>query len=236
MVGNSKISVLITTGVITCAISSLVFAPKVSADEMRHNYKIVTQPVINPKDSLNKFSEGQVLPNSMVNDDIILATYKQEVKTQQIIDKSRGWQAPVQASLTSTFGPRVHPISGKYEKAHGALDLAAPQGTPIHASKSGKIISAGWLGGYGNQVVIDHGDGYYSRYGHMEKILVSEGQKVEQAETIGLMGSTGNSTGPHVHFEIMHGGTQHCYRIDPAQFLKFENGKTVYWNVLTVPK
>jgi len=89
---------------------------------------------------------------------------------------------------------------------HEGIDIAATIGTPIHAAASGTIIHAGWLGGYGNLVVVDHGDGLATAYAHASAILVGVGQQVSQGDTVSLVGSTGNSTGPHLHFEVRDHG------------------------------
>lgn len=110
---------------------------------------------------------------------------------------------PVQGSwtLTSPQGWRIHPIYG-VRKYHSGADLAAEQGTPIVACQSGTVAYAGWIDGYGNTVIIDHGAGVTSLYGHNSELLVSAGQKVSQGDQIALCGSTGNSTGPHCHWEV----------------------------------
>jgi len=113
--------------------------------------------------------------------------------------------------ITSGFGVRFHPILKKWRPHHG-IDYAAPYGTPVHAVAGGKVIFAGWRGGYGKAVVIKHKNGYQTLYGHLGKILVRVGQHVDQGQTIGLVGSTGLSTGPHLHFEVRHYGR----RINPA--------------------
>jgi murein DD-endopeptidase MepM/ murein hydrolase activator NlpD len=109
------------------------------------------------------------------------------------------------ARLTSTFGMRVHPILGT-ERMHKGLDLAAPYGSPIHASMDGVVAMAGRAGGYGNFVRLNHAGGLATGYGHMSKILVRPGQRVHRGDLIGLVGSTGLSTGPHVHFELTRNG------------------------------
>ncbi len=113
--------------------------------------------------------------------------------------------------ITSGFGIRFHPILKRWRPHHG-IDYAAPYGTPVHAVASGRVISAGWRGGYGRAVVIKHRNGYSTLYGHLSRILVRVGQHVEQGQTIGLVGSTGLSTGPHLHYEVRHYGR----RINPA--------------------
>ncbi len=112
---------------------------------------------------------------------------------------------PASGRLSSGFGYRVHPIS-KRRRLHAGIDIAAPTGTPIVAAAPGVVISAGWRGGYGNTVVLDHGGGLSTLYGHCSRLLVKAGQRVTQGQRIALMGSTGYSTGPHLHFETRING------------------------------
>ncbi|WP_297076350.1 peptidoglycan DD-metalloendopeptidase family protein [Thermoleptolyngbya sp. M55_K2018_002] len=116
---------------------------------------------------------------------------------------SSGWIHPVpSATLTSGFGWRDHPIE-RYRHCHYGIDLGAPTGTPILAAKAGEVVGAGDAGdGYGYKVVLHHADGSKSLYAHHSKNLVSKGQTVNQGEAIALLGSTGNSSGPHLHLEI----------------------------------
>lgn len=112
------------------------------------------------------------------------------------------WPAPQYTRISSEFGGRTHPVSGKY-KYHSGMDLAAPGGSPILAAASGKVIIAGNTGnGYGNYVVIDHGGGITTLYGHCSKLLVKKGQSVSRGQQIAKVGSTGLSTGNHLHFEV----------------------------------
>lgn len=104
-------------------------------------------------------------------------------------------------SITSNFGSRIHPIFGD-QRFHTGIDIATPSGTPIKAAKAGFVTFADWDGGYGKKVLIDHGDGYETLYAHLDQILVKTGEFVTQKEVIGLSGSTGYVTGPHLHFEI----------------------------------
>lgn len=108
-------------------------------------------------------------------------------------------------SQMSGFGVRIHPIF-KVAKMHQGIDFAARTGTPIYATGDGKVIRAKSSSGYGKNVVLDHGYGYKSLYGHMSKILVKPGQKIKKGEKIGLVGSTGRSTAPHLHYEIHYKG------------------------------
>jgi murein DD-endopeptidase MepM/ murein hydrolase activator NlpD len=98
---------------------------------------------------------------------------------------------------------------------HEGLDIAASYGAPISAASSGTVIYAGWMGGYGNLVVIDHGGGLATAYGHQSSIAVSSGSQVSQGQTIGYVGSTGHSTGPHLHFEVRVNGAA----VDPMGYL-----------------
>ena len=120
-------------------------------------------------------------------------------------EQSSRMTLPVHGRLTSGFGERFHPILG-YRRFHDGLDLAARAGTPIVAAADGRVVSAGWHGGYGEQVEIAHAQGLETRYGHMSRIAARIGQVVRKGEVIGWVGSTGLSTGPHVHFEVMKGG------------------------------
>ena len=113
--------------------------------------------------------------------------------------------------ITSGFGIRFHPILKRWRPHHG-IDYAAPYGTPVHSVAAGRVTFAGWMRGYGKVVVVKHRNGYRTLYGHLSKILVRKGQHVDQGQTIGLVGSTGLSTGPHLHFEVRHYGK----RINPA--------------------
>ncbi|NLL67417.1 MAG: peptidoglycan DD-metalloendopeptidase family protein [Clostridiaceae bacterium] len=120
------------------------------------------------------------------------------------------WPLPGYYRISSYFGMRMHPIL-KYNKMHGGIDIGAPSGTPIHAAASGKVICAAWRsGGSGNTVIIDHGGGITTLYFHIKNggILVKEGQKVAAGDVIAKVGSTGLSTGPHLHFEVRKNGTR----------------------------
>ena len=112
---------------------------------------------------------------------------------------------PVSGRVTSGFGERFHPILG-YARMHKGVDLAASYGAPIAAAAPGKVIAAGWAGGYGREVVIAHGGGIQTRYGHMSRLAAAVGQTVSQGQVIGYVGSSGLSTGPHVHYEVLKSG------------------------------
>jgi murein DD-endopeptidase MepM/ murein hydrolase activator NlpD len=117
--------------------------------------------------------------------------------------------------ISSLFGSRVHPVTGQV-RIHQGTDLAAAEGTPVVAAFSGRVEIAGWLGGYGLIVVISHGDTHETRYAHLSEVLVKAGQEVKQGTVIGLVGSTGLATGPHLHFEIWRKMQTGLVAIDPT--------------------
>jgi murein DD-endopeptidase MepM/ murein hydrolase activator NlpD len=121
---------------------------------------------------------------------------------------------PCPGEITSGFGWRVHPVLG-YERFHSGLDVGADYGTVINAADRGMVIFAGWYGGYGNAVIIDHGGGLTTLYGHTSELYVAEGQEVQRGQAIAAVGSTGLSTGPHLHFEVRREGDP----VDPVAFL-----------------
>lgn len=125
------------------------------------------------------------------------------------------WIVPINYTwFSSPFGMRLHPTQGIW-KMHNGVDLSAPSGTPIYATRSGVISYAGYNGSCGNYVTINHQDGYKSRYMHMTHYVVSSGQWVSAGQVIGYCGSTGDSTGPHLHFEIEYNGSF----VNPANYI-----------------
>lgn len=143
------------------------------------------------------------------------ALIQQRIAAAQVPIRGTGQMVfPVNASITSTFGTRVHPILG-YRRFHAGIDFGAASGSPIWAADSGVVIFAGWYGGYGRAVIINHGEGITTLYGHASQVYVVEGQTVEQGQAIAAVGSTGLSTGPHLHFEVRQNGTP----VNPAGYL-----------------
>lgn len=120
------------------------------------------------------------------------------------------------ARISSNYGYRIHPITGK-KKLHSGIDFAVPQGTSVHAAEGGVVIVAEWWSGYGNCVIIDHGDNTWTLYGHLRNggFKVSKGDTVKRGDVIAESGSTGQSTGPHLHFEVRTNGDP----VDPAPYL-----------------
>ncbi len=125
------------------------------------------------------------------------------------------WPAPSYTRISSPYGWRLHPIY-KTNKYHSGVDLAAPGGSNILAAESGTVKFAGWNGGYGNCLIIDHGGGITTLYGHASKLCVSKGQYVSKGEIVAKVGTTGNSTGNHLHFEVMINGQT----TDPMTYIR----------------
>lgn len=132
---------------------------------------------------------------------------------QPVGSGERVW--PLRGRLTSDFGMRTHPITGKYTH-HDGIDIAAPTGTPIRAAKSGVVKFSGDRGGYGNLVIVEHSDGTQTRYGHCHRLNVRPGERVRAGQEIATVGSTGRSTGPHLHFEVRVDGKP----VDPGPWLR----------------
>ncbi len=125
-----------------------------------------------------------------------------------------GFAPPVQGRVSSYFGWRNVSVNGN--RYHGGLDIAAPSGTPVKAARSGVVTRAGWWGTYGNVVVLDHGDGSETRYAHLSAVAVRVGQALRQGDVLGAVGTTGASTGPHLHFEVRFDGRA----VDPLPYLQ----------------
>jgi murein DD-endopeptidase MepM/ murein hydrolase activator NlpD len=125
-----------------------------------------------------------------------------------------GWGVPVGGRISSRFGMRFHPILRR-RKMHTGDDLAARYGAPIKAAHNGRVLWSGWKKAYGNTIIIDNGNGVTTLYGHASKLGVRPGQPIKRGEYIGNVGSTGWSTGPHLHFEVRKNGKP----INPTPYL-----------------
>jgi len=124
---------------------------------------------------------------------------------------------PSYGKVTSEYGYRMNPFGNYGGEFHSGIDFKGQIGEPVKATGDGYVEKAGWYGGYGNCVIINHNSGYQSLYGHLSEIKVSEGMHVKAGDLIGLIGSTGRSIGPHLHYEIRKNGED----VDPVPFLKF---------------
>lgn len=135
--------------------------------------------------------------------------------------------APAYGEVTSSFGIRNDPFHGR-SRMHSGMDMAAPVGTPVYATGDGIVRRARVAGGYGNLVEIEHGFEYQSRFAHMSRILVGEGQFVRRGTMIGLVGSTGRSTGPHLHYEVRIRGKA----VDPSRFMQIVFAAQPDWSAV----
>ncbi len=144
--------------------------------------------------------------------DMIVRLQRQGGRTQWIGDGRFIW--PVVGKISSYFGKRMHPIF-KVEATHTGLDIAAPMGRPVFAASDGVVLYSGNWGGYGKTVVIDHGAGFTTIYGHLSAFYVKRSAQITKGQIIALVGSTGWSTGPHLHFEIRQAGNA----VDPLNYL-----------------
>lgn len=131
---------------------------------------------------------------------------KAQSSSAKYVGGKLGWPVPGIYRISSRYGYRKHPIFG-IMRLHSGIDIPGSTGTKIVAAQSGKVIHAGWYGGYGNIVLIDHGGKIVTGYGHCSSILVRKGQSVKKGQAIALIGSTGFSTGPHLHFEVRQNGS-----------------------------
>jgi murein DD-endopeptidase MepM/ murein hydrolase activator NlpD len=173
----------------------------------------------------NQTAHGQGGPSRPV--DSAAALVALELKTAKLERELRMYEGflrehgmtpsiwPVTGKLESGVGGRRNPFGGRGYEFHEGQDIDAAYGTPVQAAATGRVIIAGWQRGYGNVVYVDHGSGLSTRYGHLAEIDVSVGQTVTRGQTIGLVGSTGRSTGPHLHYEVRINNQP----VDPRQYL-----------------
>ncbi|WP_237751652.1 M23 family metallopeptidase [Sphingobium sp. DC-2] len=151
-----------------------------------------------PPDRFNRFADGAVETNALRRDLLLRSPTK-------LLFSAPAARPLGFLRITSAFGMRAHPLRGGI-RLHQGVDLAAPMGTPVRAAADGIVSQAGWSGGYGLLVAIDHGARMATRYGHMSQLTVEPGQRVLRNSIIGYVGSTGRSTGPHLHYEVRRGG------------------------------
>lgn len=139
-----------------------------------------------------------------------------EEKLEDMKDRLRHTPSiwPTKGWVTTAYQMRNDPFTG-YRRMHAAIDISNRTGTPICATADGRVVQVGRLGGLGNVVVIDHGYGFKTRYGHLKKALVKKGQRVSRGDQIALMGNTGHSTGPHLHYEVIRNGK----KLNPADYI-----------------
>ncbi|MCA9835751.1 MAG: peptidoglycan DD-metalloendopeptidase family protein [Trueperaceae bacterium] len=174
-----------------------------------HHLSVAALAAANNITSFKALSVGSVV---YIPDPDVVEEFVAEAVVPQHSDTNFIW--PIHGQITSYYGYRNISVGGN--TFHGGVDIGAALGTPIQASKSGTVSRSGWGGSYGYVVYVDHPDGSQTRYAHMSSIGVSVGQVVSQGDMLGLVGTTGASTGPHLHFEIRYGGNS----IDPLTYLQ----------------
>lgn len=178
--------------------------------------QVLQQPVAGYRELIADvhYSNDDEVSREIVKQDVLMEAVPKIVERGTMIPPTFIW--PLSGGrISSYFGRRKSPTAGA-SSYHKGIDIATPTGSSVYASSGGVVTSAGWNGGYGYAVVIRHPDGHSTRYGHLSKILVSVGQSVSQGQTIARSGSTGVSTGPHLHFEIIENGVQ----VDPLPFIR----------------
>ncbi len=176
------------------------------------------------EDTIANDKTAETLENAMLNGKIRDSTRPRIVAENNLSDKmvltpanftgAIEYEMPLSGRISSNFGTRFHPVDKKV-KMHTGVDIAVPRGTPINSAADGIVKFAGKKGGYGNVVIVEHPDGRETFYAHCDKLLVEKGQKVVAGLEIAKAGSTGKSTGPHLHFEVRENGKP----IDPLKFL-----------------
>ena len=183
------------------------------------------QQKMNEQSSLISKIEGDIKEYEKAYNAAVAQENSLKASLQSSLSKSGGgsvytggvftWPAPSYTYISSPYGYRNHPVLGQ-TKFHSGVDMAAPGGSNILAAADGTVRSAGWNGGYGYCVVVDHGGGIATLYAHSSKLLVSSGQKVTKGQVIALVGTTGMSTGNHLHFEVLKNGAT----TDPMAYLR----------------
>ncbi len=175
------------------------------------DYKLVnSKDLSNDINRLSRIVKDRELKLTMLETLLINANLRRDAKPEgRPVRKRDGW-----IKMTSRFGSRLDPFTRRH-KFHDGIDYAARSGTPIYTVAAGIVTASGWRGGYGKTVEVSHGKGLVSRYAHNRKLLVKVGDKIRKGQKIALMGSTGRSTGPHVHYEILENGKP----ISPHQFM-----------------
>ena len=202
---------IIAFDVVTHTDTSLASGKTVVKEQGSDGSKLVTYSYVQEN---GKYITKQVVEEKVTKPPVTQVIAKGPSRTPVTV-ASRG-----SGSISGLAWPLRGPINSAYGSRwgsfHTGIDIDGDTGEPFTAAASGKIVAAGWSGGYGNTILIDHGNGVKTRYAHSSRLLVSVGQRVSQGQTIGWVGSTGNSTGSHLHFEVIHNGDT----VNPRNYLR----------------
>lgn len=173
--------------------------------------------LISYKEQLQKDQASlEELEDELLNEaDSLTAVIKNLQLAKTYVGGEMMWPVPGQFTITSLFGNRLHPISKTY-KMHTGIDISSPRNSNVVAAQSGTVIYSGWYSGYGKVIILDHGGGYTTLYGHNDDLIGKVGQKVNKGDLIAKSGNTGYSTGPHCHFEVRVNGEY----VDPLKYVK----------------
>jgi murein DD-endopeptidase MepM/ murein hydrolase activator NlpD len=214
-----------TTPIKPAAILATTPAPAEDSIEISVPAPRTRQMVVQPVAHLPQVSATKAVPNvpsipsvrpaGMVNSQAPISFVNTGETSAQLI-----YPLSSPAPTTSSFGWRTHPITGS-RRFHSGVDIGAPMGAPVVAAGTGIVMSSGWLGGYGKAIVIQHNGVQQTLYGHLSEVFVQPGQRIEQGTVIGRVGSTGNSTGPHLHFETKVATTDGWVAIDPGDDIQY---------------
>ncbi|MEG1837004.1 MAG: peptidoglycan DD-metalloendopeptidase family protein [Synergistaceae bacterium] len=167
------------------------------------------------REFLKASKELQAKVRMLIDQKRRLNAQKNKGQPQVVYYKGGRLQWPAQGRITSTFGTRIHPVF-KTKTTHTGLDIAAPHGTPVYAANAGEVLYTGWMRGYGQVIIIDHGGDLTTVYAHLSKIVCRDEQKIRRGEIIGNIGSTGVATGNHLHFEVRVNGNA----VNPMGYLR----------------
>jgi murein DD-endopeptidase MepM/ murein hydrolase activator NlpD len=215
---------------------AVIEAKKLETETQKNQIALITQQLATQKASVEDQAQSEnILVNRLRSDREALSAAEQQLAQESskiakniqqklaaniafpgaiFVPGSGQFLLPSEGPLTSAFGWRVHPILGT-SRFHNGVDFGADYGSLIRAADNGVVIAAEWSGGYGNAVIIDHGNGLTTLYGHTSQMYVTPGQAVQKGQPVAAVGSTGFSTGPHLHFEVRRQGEP----IDPMPFL-----------------
>ncbi len=228
--GDSKVLIALKTQ------KDQIESKKLEVETQRNQIALIQQQLLTQKSSFEVQAQSEkILVNRLSSDREALTAAEQQLAQEStaiaqsiqqrlaariafpntvFIPGSGQMLVPADGPVTSVFGWRVHPVLGT-SRFHNGLDFGAEYGSIVRAADNGVVIAADWQGGYGNAVMIDHGNGLVTLYGHTSQLFVTAGQTVQKGQPIAAVGSTGLSTGPHLHFEVRRAGEP----IDPVQFL-----------------